>query len=229
MVVYDALIHPDLLAEVRPDAERVYVGKRGYCVGSTLQETINDVLANRARQGLTVVRLKGGDPCVFGRGGEEAEYLAEHGIPFEIVPGVTTAVGACAAGEHPAHAPRRGAVGRAGHRPLRPRLARLHARLVRPRPDEQRSSSTWACGTSRRSCARLIDAGMPPDTPAAVVANATLPDQVVIDSPLSLTRRRTREPRASTRRRSSSSARWSGSREAARLAARSPRLQGATA
>ena len=101
VVVYDALVHHDLLAEIRGDAERVYAGKRGYCVGSTLQETIFDVLVNRARQGLRVVRLKCGDPCVFGRGGEEAEYLAEHGVAFELVPGVTTAVGACAAASIP--------------------------------------------------------------------------------------------------------------------------------
>src|SRR5438093_8707337 len=101
VVVYDALVHRDLIAAARPDAEFVFAGKRGYCVGSTLQETINDVLVNRARHGLAVVRLKGGDPCVFGRGGEEAEYLAERGIPFEIVPGVTTALGACAAASIP--------------------------------------------------------------------------------------------------------------------------------
>jgi uroporphyrin-III C-methyltransferase len=101
VIAYDALIHRELLTHARPDAEHVFVGKRGYCVGSTLQETINEVLANRAAAGLTVVRLKGGDPCVFGRGGEEAEYLAERGIPFEIVPGVTTAVGACASASIP--------------------------------------------------------------------------------------------------------------------------------
>lgn len=101
VVASDAIIHPELLAEIRPDAERVFVDKRGYCVGSTLQESINDVLVNRAQQGRTVVRLKRGDPCVFGRDGEEVEHLAEHGIPFVLVPGVRTAVGACAAANIP--------------------------------------------------------------------------------------------------------------------------------
>ena len=184
VVVYDALVHRDLLAEARPDAERLYAGKRGYCVGSTLQETINDVLVSRAREGLTVVRLKGGDPCVFGRGGEEAEYLAERGVPFEIVPGITTAVGACAA----------------AFIPLTHRDAGQSVALVTGHfdPDSPECTLDWA-GLARMSnvliymglrhiekiCDRLSAAGMPPDTPAAVVANATLPNQVVVDSPLS--------------------------------------------
>lgn len=100
-VLTDALIAPELLAEARPDAERLHVGKRGYCVGSTKQETINDALIRLARQGKSVCRLKCGDPCVFGRGGEEAEVLAAAGVPFEIVPGVTAAVGALAAANIP--------------------------------------------------------------------------------------------------------------------------------
>ncbi|HJZ54714.1 MAG TPA: uroporphyrinogen-III C-methyltransferase [Gemmataceae bacterium] len=184
VVVYDALVHPELIAAARPDAERVYAGKRGYCVGSTLQETINDVLVNRAREGLTVVRLKGGDPCVFGRGGEEAEYLAERGVPFEIVPGVTTAVGACAAASIPLT-----------HRDAGQAVALITGHFD---PDSPDCALDWA-GLARMSnvvvymglrhvakiCQRLIAAGMSPDTPAAVVASATLPDQVVMDSPLS--------------------------------------------
>src|SRR5688500_10174229 len=71
-VLYDAPTAPELLGEARPDAERIYVGKRGYCVGSTVQGEINDLLVQLGRAGHTVCRLKGGDPCVFGRGGEEA-------------------------------------------------------------------------------------------------------------------------------------------------------------
>ena len=183
--VYDALIHPELLAEIRPDAERVYAGKRGYCVGSTLQETICDVLANRAEQGLRVVRLKGGDPCVFGRGGEEAEYLAERGIPFEIVPGVTTAVGACASALIPLT-----------HRDAGQSIALVTGHFD---PDSADCTLDWH-GLARMSnlvvymglrhvakiAAKLVAAGMSPDTPAAVVENATLPTQRVIDSRLSL-------------------------------------------
>lgn len=184
VVVYDALVHPELVAEAPPDAERVYAGKRGYCVGATLQETINDVLVNRAWEGLAVVRLKGGDPCVFGRGGEEAEYLADHGVRFEIVPGITTAVGACAAASIPLT-----------HRDAGQTVALVTGHFD---PDSPECMLDWP-GLARMSnlvvymglrhlekiAARLIEHGLSPDTPAAVVARATLPDQVVIDSPLS--------------------------------------------
>ncbi|MBE0466678.1 MAG: uroporphyrinogen-III C-methyltransferase [Candidatus Desulforudis sp.] len=93
VVVYDRLVNPRILAHARPEAELVFAGKSPE--GHTLtQDEINAVLVNRARQGLTVARLKGGDPFVFGRGGEEAEVLAGHGIRFEVVPGVTSAVAA---------------------------------------------------------------------------------------------------------------------------------------
>ena len=96
-VLHDALIAPELLCQARPDAVILHVGKRGYCVGSTTQETIHEALVRLARQGLNVCRLKGGDPCLFGRGGEEAEALVVAGIPFDIIPGVTSALGATAA------------------------------------------------------------------------------------------------------------------------------------
>lgn len=94
-VVHDYLVAPEILACARPDAERVFVGKKGggFCCP---QRTIEATLIGLARQGKTVVRLKGGDPFVFGRGGEEAEALVEAGIAFEIVPGVTSALGAAA-------------------------------------------------------------------------------------------------------------------------------------
>jgi uroporphyrin-III C-methyltransferase len=91
VVVYDQLVNPVLLEQVSPLAERIFVGKRAgrHCIA---QEEINRELIRSARIGYNVVRLKGGDPFVFGRGGEEAEALAEAGIPFEIVPGVSSAV-----------------------------------------------------------------------------------------------------------------------------------------
>jgi uroporphyrinogen III methyltransferase/synthase len=94
-VVHDYLVAPEILAFARPDAERVFVGKKGggFCCP---QRTIEATLIELARQGKNVVRLKGGDPFVFGRGGEEAEALVEAGIPFEIIPGVTSALGAAA-------------------------------------------------------------------------------------------------------------------------------------
>src|ERR1700693_2347788 len=91
VVVYDQLVNPVLLEEVSIDAERIFVGKQGGKHGIA-QGEINRVLIHYARRGHIVVRLKGGDPFVFGRGGEEAEALADAGIPFEIVPGVSSAV-----------------------------------------------------------------------------------------------------------------------------------------
>ena len=88
VIVHDRLVQPDVLSMARTDAERIDVGKPVGCHESR-QDEINEVLVRKAREGRTVVRLKGGDPFVFGRGGEEAEYLAEHGVAFDVVPGVS--------------------------------------------------------------------------------------------------------------------------------------------
>ena len=91
VVVYDALVNPELLHHAPYTAEIIYGGKRGK--ESTLsQEELNALLIAKAREGKTVVRLKGGDPYVFGRGGEEAEQLADAGVEFEVVPGVSSFV-----------------------------------------------------------------------------------------------------------------------------------------
>ena len=91
VVVYDKLVNPVLLEEVSAEAERIFVGKQAgrHCIA---QSEINEVLIDYAQRGCEVVRLKGGDPFVFGRGGEEAEALVDAGVPFEIVPGVSSAV-----------------------------------------------------------------------------------------------------------------------------------------
>lgn len=91
VVVYDRLASPRLLSQARSDAELIYVGKRIGC-HAVRQHEINQILVDKALEGKVVIRLKGGDPFIFGRGGEEAQVLAEHGIPFEIVPGVTSAI-----------------------------------------------------------------------------------------------------------------------------------------
>ena len=91
VVLYDHLANPVLLQYAPPQAERMYVGRRGRGQYAH-QKEINQLLISKAREGNCVVRLKGGDPFVFGRGGEEAEVIAEAGLPFEIVPGVTSAV-----------------------------------------------------------------------------------------------------------------------------------------
>ena len=90
VIVYDRLVHPAILTHARPDAELIYVGKAS-SAHTMSQDEINRLLVEKAREGKNVVRLKGGDPFVFGRGGEEAEALAEQGIQFEVVPGVTSA------------------------------------------------------------------------------------------------------------------------------------------
>ena len=93
VVVYDRLAHPSLLNYARPDAEKIYVGKAS-AHHSVRQGDINAIILERALSGKNVARLKGGDPFVFGRGGEEAEECREAGVPFEIVPGVTSAIAA---------------------------------------------------------------------------------------------------------------------------------------
>ncbi|VTR90950.1 uroporphyrinogen-iii c-methyltransferase : Uroporphyrinogen-III C-methyltransferase OS=Bacillus cereus BAG1X1-1 GN=ICC_04124 PE=3 SV=1: TP_methylase [Gemmata massiliana] len=184
VVLHDALVSPELLAEVGPNAELVSVGKRGYCTGSTKQETINDALVRLAREGKSVCRLKCGDPCVFGRGGEEAEVLAEAGIPFEIVPGVTSAAGACAA---------------AGI-PITHRAAGQAVALVTGHhdPDSPECTLDWDAlarmpGVAfymgvrhvAKIAAKLSDSGLASSTPAAVIESGTLPAQRVLVGDLS--------------------------------------------
>jgi uroporphyrin-III C-methyltransferase len=93
VVLYDRLTHPALLDHAPAHAERVYAGRAPGAPGHDRQETIHDLMVRHARAGRVVVRLKGGDPFVFGRGGEEMLALAEAGVAFEVVPGVTSSIG----------------------------------------------------------------------------------------------------------------------------------------
>jgi uroporphyrinogen III methyltransferase / synthase len=183
VVVYDYLAGPQLMQEARPDAELIYVGKKGK--NHTLEQVdINELLVSKAGEGKSVVRLKGGDPYVFGRGGEEAEELAIAGIPFEIVPGVTSAVAAAAyAGIPVTH--------------------RDHASMVtfitgHEDPAKEESAIDWEVlarnpGTLvflmgvknlNNISESLIKFGKSPSTPAALVRWGTTPEQISLVSTL---------------------------------------------
>lgn len=113
-VVYDALVQECVL-DWAPQAEKVYAGKRGG-KPSAQQRDISLRLVDLARAGKRVLRLKGGDPFIFGRGGEEAQTLVQHGVPVRIVPGISAGIGGLAC-RHPHHAPRRQSVSHIRHRP----------------------------------------------------------------------------------------------------------------
>jgi uroporphyrinogen III methyltransferase/synthase len=176
VVLYDRLIPPEALAYARADAQVIYVGKEGDGAQVPQDET-HALLLEHARAGKDVVRLKGGDPFVFGRGGEEALVLARAGIPFEVVPGITAGVAAPAyAGIPVTH--RDSASGVAfvtGHeRPDKPETAIDWAALARfP------GTLVFYMGvrTLPRIAERLIAEGRPPDQPVAVVERGTFPDQ----------------------------------------------------
>jgi uroporphyrinogen III methyltransferase/synthase len=176
VVAYDELVSPEILALAPPAAERLAVGRR-HGTGKTSYRLHPDVLA-RARDGKRVVRLKAGDPLIFGRGGEEAEELVEAGIPFEIVPGVSSALGAAAY---------------AGI-PLTHRDHASHVTFATGHDVDGSHGSVGAMpatttGTlvlfmaSRKlaaNLARLIEAGRDPATPAAYIASATTDAQIVV-------------------------------------------------
>src|SRR5579885_1313949 len=183
VVIYDSLASPQLLEEAHPRAERVYVGKRAghHCMK---QEQINALLIQYAQQGQIVVRLKGGDPFVFGRGGEEALALAQAGIPFEVVPGVSSAIAV------PAYA----------GIPVTHRHLASSVTIVTGHEDAAHTSSRvdWEAlakldgtlvilmgvATLAHIAERLRNGGLHPDTPAAVIQEGTAPEQHVVTGTL---------------------------------------------
>lgn len=176
VVVYDALIGMELLAECNPGAELVDAGKRAN--GPTRPQTwINRLLVERAERGLRVVRLKGGDPFVFGRGAEEAEALIAAGVAWEVVPGVSSAIAAPAyAGiplTHRAHAASFAVI--TGHEPPERTSSRLHWQALAQGID----TLVFLMGTSRLATisAELLAHGRPAGTPAAVVRWGTTAEQ----------------------------------------------------
>lgn len=183
VVVYDRLISPYLLDEAPSQAERVFSGKEPGC-HSMKQEVINALLIKYARQGRLVVRLKGGDPFVFGRGGEEALALAHAGIPFEVVPGVSSAIAVPAyAGipvTHRNHASSVTIV--TGHEQRThissavnwEALAKVGGTLVIMMGMEALAQITQ----------QLLAGGLSPDTAAAAIQQGTVPKQRVITGTL---------------------------------------------
>ena len=183
VIIYDYLANAAILAFARPDTECIFVGKHG---GSSImpQEEINRLLTKKASEGKTIVRLKGGDPFIFGRGGEEAEHLAATGIPFEVIPGVTSAISV------PAYA----------GIPLTHRKYSSSIGIVTGNEDanKKRSAIAWdkiATGVDTivilmglRNLSSIVKNvtgnGRSPDTPAAVIQWGTTPEQKTVTGTL---------------------------------------------
>lgn len=175
VIVYDNLVSTEIMAMLaRPDVERVYAGKeRGH--HALPQEQLNLLLVRLARENKRVLRLKGGDPYTFGRGGEEVETLFEHGIPFEVVPGITAAAGVAAyAGiplTHRNYA--QACVFVTGH------LKDGTMNLDWPGLARRRQTVVIYMGLHGLPvlCQKLIEHGLPADWPAAIVQQGTTPRQ----------------------------------------------------
>ena len=181
VVLYDHLVSPEIMALVRPGAERVYVGKRR-AEHAMRQEAINELLVEYAKAGRRVLRLKAGDPVVFGRGGEEIETLGREGVPFEVVPGITAALGVAAYAGIPLT-----------HRDFAQSCVFVTGNLqdgsldldwdaiVRPR-------QTVVIYMGFQNLAALLDGlaahGLARSTPAAIVQHGTMADQRVVTGDL---------------------------------------------
>lgn len=181
VVVYDRLVSQDILELVRRDAEKIYVGKAKS--NHTLpQDDINQLLADEALKGNRVVRLKGGDPFIFGRGGEEIETLIKHGVRFQVVPGITAASGAGSyAGiplTHRDHA--QSVVFATGH------LRDNSIDLDWPALVQKNQTIVFYMGLTGLPviCEKLIEHGMPASTQIAMVESATLGKQKVVTGTL---------------------------------------------
>lgn len=181
VVVYDNLVSKPIVDMTRRDAERIFVGKKR--ADHTLrQEEINELLVRLAKEGKRVLRLKGGDPFIFGRGGEEIETLAAEGIPFQVVPGITAASGVASyAGiplTHRDHA--QACIFVTGH--LKDGTMNLDwDALARPKQTVVVYMGLHGLDTL---CAKLIEHGLPDTTPIAIVQQGTTPNQRVITGTL---------------------------------------------
>ena len=176
VVLYDHLANPALLDYASSEAERIYVGRRG-CGTYRPQDEINQLMLEKVREGKCVVRLKGGDPFVFGRGGEEAEWIVEHRIPFEVVPGVTSAIAVPAYAGIPVT-----------HRTLASTVAFITGHedpekeetvLEWPRFAAAEGTLVFLMGVKNLAMivSRLVEEGKPADTPVALIRWGTYPKQ----------------------------------------------------
>ncbi len=183
VIIYDALVDQRILDWAAPDAELIYAGKRGG-KPSPKQKDISLRLVELARAGKKVLRLKGGDPFVFGRGGEEAQTLVQHGIPVRIIPGISAGIGGLAYAGIPVT-----------HRDVNQAVTFVTGH---DQTGDTPGSIDWS-GIARgsqviviymgmkhigRISSELIAAGRLPSEPVAVVANATKPDQRVLETTL---------------------------------------------
>jgi len=184
VVVYDRLVPRALLKEAKPQAKLVYVGKEA-SRHAFPQEKINELLAKEARAGQVVCRLKGGDPFIFGRGGEEALYLAERGIPFEVVPGITSAIAAPAfAGIPLTHRQYASSVAFiTGQEDVEKLSSSLNWQALAKGPD----TLVFLMGMANLSeiTSRLVENGKPADTPAALIRWGATPSQQTVVGTLS--------------------------------------------
>lgn len=174
VIVHDRLVSKEVLDLTRRDAERIYVGKER-ANHAVPQEDINQLLVRLAKEGKRVCRLKGGDPFIFGRGGEEIDTLAEEGIPFQVVPGITAAAGASSYTGIPlTHRDySQSVVFATGH--LKDGTINLNWTAL-AQPNQTVVFYMGLVGLST-ICAKLIEHGMPSDTPIALVQKATTPEQ----------------------------------------------------
>jgi uroporphyrin-III C-methyltransferase len=183
VVVYDKLVADPILALFPPSVEKIFAGKQAFNHYMP-QDRINELLVELAKDGRKAMRLKGGDPFVFGRGGEEALFLAEHGIPFEVVPGITSSAGCAAYAGIPlthrdlAH----GVRFVTGHTQGPDGLGLNWQSLADPD-----TTLVVYMGVTNvdQITERLVDAGMPATTPAAAINHGTRENQNVLISTLS--------------------------------------------
>jgi uroporphyrinogen III methyltransferase/synthase len=183
-VVYDSLVPAELIVTLPDSTELYYVGKKPGR-HSLSQDDINRLLVELAGRGMNVARLKGGDPFVFGRGAEEARFLRENDIKFEIIPGITAGVAAPASAYIPCTDRKRASyvIMATGHKAIEKELSSVPWEWV-AKAKKGTIVIYMGVGELERIIGKLLDCGMSGDTPSAVIERGTLPTQRVITSPL---------------------------------------------